>query len=118
MTNVQNSKERRKDPRKPVHIRIKYKIINQFFEDYIKNISLGGIFVATVDPLPVRTRLKVQFTLPNMKNTIRTEGIVVHSIRQSEKDKPQVSGMGIKFSDLDAETKRLVEAYIIQSRAL
>jgi type IV pilus assembly protein PilZ len=113
---AKNAKEKRKHHRKPVHIRIKYKILNQFFEDYIKNISLGGIFVETPDPLPVRTRLKVEFSLPEMEPPIETEGIVVHTIRQSGKPNAPISGMGIKFSDLNEESRRRLEAYITDNK--
>lgn len=106
-------RERRKHERKPVHVRIRYRVVDQFLEDYIKNVSLGGIFVATSDPLPPRTRLKIQFSLPGMKSLLETEGIVVHSVeRRGSKRGAEVSGMGIKFSDLSAEAKKAIETYL------
>jgi len=106
-------RERRKHERKPVHVRIRYRVVDQFLEDYIKNISLGGIFVATSDPLPVRTRLKIQFSLPGMKSLLETEGVVVHTMGGGRgRRSAEVSGMGIKFSDLSPEAKKAIEAYI------
>ncbi len=111
---TQQIKERRRYERKPIHVRIRYKVVDQFLEDYVKNISLGGIFVATSRPLPVRTRLRIQFSLPGMTSVLETEGIVVHTIRKRGKGGAGVSGMGIKFSDLSSEAKKMLEAYVVR----
>jgi uncharacterized protein (TIGR02266 family) len=109
-------KEKRKHLRRPVNILLKYKIVNKFFEDYIKNISLGGIFVETPHPLPVNTQLKVRFSLPEMKRPIETDGIVVHTIQRHATHDPKISGMGIKFSDLDRESRTRLEEYITSAK--
>lgn len=81
MTQTRN--ERRKHPRVPVRIRIQYRVADQFFTDYIQNLSLGGIFVETTDPLPVHTALKVQFSLPSLEEPIVADGVVVHRVEIS-----------------------------------
>ncbi len=115
---TKNAREKRTHPRKPVNILIKYEVVNQFFEDYIKNISLGGIFVETREPLPVHTRLKVRFSLPDMRVPIETTGVVVHSFRPGRVDAPHASGMGIRFSDLTGESRKRLEDYIAGAKTL
>lgn len=104
--------ERRKHPRIPVRICIQYRVADQFFTDYIQNLSLGGIFVETPDPLPVRTALKVQFSLPSLEKPIVADGVVVHRVEIGKGRSKAASGMGIRFSQLDGRNKRALEAYI------
>ena len=109
---TQTRDERRKHPRVPVRIRIQYRVADQFFTDYIQNLSLGGIFVETTDPLPVHTALKVQFSLPSLEKPIVADGVVVHRVEISGGKSRAASGMGIRFSQLDEGSKRTLEAYI------
>lgn len=104
--------ERRKHPRVPVRIRIQYRVADRFFTDYIQNLSMGGIFVETTDPLPVHTALKVQFALPSLEKPIVADGVVVHRVEISGGKSRAASGMGIRFSQLDERSKRTLEAYI------
>jgi len=106
------SVEKRKHPRFPVQIRIQYRAADQFFTDYIQNLSLGGIFVETAEPLPVNTLLKVQFSLPSMDVPVVADGLVVHSVQAGRKKNPAVSGMGIRFSDLDRKSKKALDVYL------
>ena len=108
--------ERRKHPRFPVRIRIEYRAADQFFTDYIQNLSLGGIFVETAEPLPVNTVLKVQFSLPSMRKPIVADGIVVHASQVGRKRDLAAGGMGIRFSDLDQRSKQAVETYLARLR--
>ena len=105
-------RERRKDRRVPARILIKYGKAEQFFTDYIQNISRGGIFVPTYNPLPEGTQLQISFSLPSWDHLIETEGIVVHSIRQTPSRGPLPSGMGIQFQALSKENLRLIDRYV------
>jgi len=104
--------ELRKTPRVPVNILIQYQTPDQFFQDYIKNVSLGGLFIETESPLPVGTKLNIPFSLPEMKNPIITDGIVVHAMKVGKKAKPAAGGMGIRFSDLNNKCKQSLESYL------
>ncbi len=104
--------EKRKEPRVPVRIRIQYETADRFFEDYIRNLSLGGIFIETSKPLPVHTKLKIQLCLPEMKDPLVVDGVVVHTLRVGKQVAPSVSGMGISFSALDNQSRLLLEDYL------
>ncbi len=104
--------EKRKEPRIPVRIRIQYETADKFFEDYIRNLSLGGIFVETSKPLPVHTKLKIQLSLPEMEEPLVVDGVVVHTLRVGREAAQPVNGMGIKFSTLDNQSKQLLEEYL------
>lgn len=109
-----NPNERRKHLRVPTRILIKYRNADQFFTDYIQNISRGGIFVPTHDPLPKDTHLEIAFALPGCDRLILTQGIVVHSILQEDDGSSSMgpSGMGIQFRALDEADQQLIDTYV------
>ena len=114
---AKSGRERRRSGRVPVEIQIQYETADGFFEDYIRNLSLGGIFIETPKPLPMNTKLKVQFSLPDMSAPIVADGVVVHTLRLGQPKNPSVSGMGIRFSELDAASTETLESYL-QARGM
>ena len=106
------NRERRRERRVPVQIQIQYNTVDGFFQDYIRNLSLGGIFIETAKPLPMNTKLRVEFCLPEMVDPITADGIVVHTLHVGRTKNPGVSGMGIRFSELEASSRQMLEAYL------
>ena len=106
------TRERRQHTRVPAKILIKYGNAEQFFTDYIQNISRGGIFVPTYNPLPRGTHLHISFSLPYWDRLIETEGIVVHSIHTNPQIGTLPSGMGVKFQALGKEHLELIDKYV------
>jgi len=104
--------DKRKHKRLPVRIRIQYRTADQFFQDYIQNLSVGGIFIETKNPLSVGTKLQVQFSLPEMEDMITADGMVVHRLHVGRSENPPAGGMGIQFAELDEKSKQLLEEYI------
>ena len=103
--------ERRATARIPLRIQIQYRTAEQFFRDYMLNLSTGGIFIETARPLKVGTRLKIQFCLPRMEKEILADGVVVRRVNVHGKN-PGTGGMGIRFSDLDPKDKSSLDDYI------
>lgn len=76
----------------------------------IGNISEMGIFVRTVEPLPVGTQLTLRFAPPSAADSFVLRGTVqwVNTIRPLS-DNPN-PGMGVRFIDLSADDReRIVE---------
>jgi uncharacterized protein (TIGR02266 family) len=107
-----NPNERRKHLRVPTRILIQYRSADQFFTDYIQNLSRGGIFVPTHDPLPEGTRLEIAFALPGCDRLVTTQGTVVHSIRNANNGNIETSGMGFQFGALNEADQQLIDAYV------
>jgi len=105
-------KERRQHQRVAARILIKYGNAEQFFTDYIQNISRGGIFVPTYNPLPPGTRLDISFSLPGWNRLIETEGVVVHSVQGDPEQGGQPAGMGVRFDKLSEENLELIDKYV------
>ncbi len=99
--------QQREHKRLPVNLLIDYQVLDQFLYDYATNISLGGVFIRSSNPLPVGTKLRVQFSLPGLKDMVTTWGEVAHVVE--DRAKQGYLGMGIRFSDLDAAQKRVID---------
>src|SRR5258707_2271618 len=68
----------------------------------IRDLSLEGVFVCDLDPLPVGS--EIIFTLRAGDQDISLEGVVRHSVDQE--------GMGIQFTKVSPESKRRLRIYI------
>ena len=69
----------RQGKRTPVTLKIKFKseTLEQFIERYAVDVSQGGIFIRTKDPLQVGTQLRFEFQLQDASPLISGEGTVV-----------------------------------------
>ena len=92
---------------------IKRQAISKQFEEELKakvlNISSGGIYVETSNPLPEGTLFEFEFKLPDSKKIIKAKGMVTWVKRKSS-----ISGMGIKFIKISTDNKKAILGYIEQ----
>ena len=106
----------RRDPRVAVDLEVRYRSAQEFKAAYARNISGGGIFINTQEPLPLGHTLQIRFSLPGISRPLVVRGLVVwtnpHPSRSS-----YPSGMGIKFLDLDAETEQLFAGFVKEKLA-
>jgi uncharacterized protein (TIGR02266 family) len=103
--------EQRDEPRAEVEVEVSYRSVQEFLSAYSRNISGGGIFIRTQQPLPLNREAHLRFTLPGIDRTFMVHGLVVwtnpHPSRSSFP-----SGMGIKFMDLDPAAKKIVADFV------
>ena len=95
-----------KDTRGATNLRIKFRSANldEFIDRYAVDISRGGIFIRTREPLSVNSRLKLDFQLLEAQPLLEGEGTVVW-IRQPDPTRPEVTpGMGVRFDKLTPES--------------
>ncbi len=101
----------RQASRAPVTLKIKFKseTLDQFIERYSVDISHGGIFIRTKDPLAVGTSLKFEFQLKDATPLIGGEGTVVWT-REHDPTRSGVSpGMGVRFDKLPSESQKVLD---------
>jgi type IV pilus assembly protein PilZ len=94
--------ERRGSPRAPISLRVEYAKLNAFFADYTKNISHGGTFIRSDDPLPVGTVFMFRLVVPKLPVPIALRGQVMWIKVPGGSSPPGVPeghdpGMGIRF---------------------
>lgn len=103
--------DRRKQLRKQLLVlKIKGEDSKGVFFGYAKTISRGGMFIASVNPRKVGEEFSITFKLPFKDIDIKCRCAVVW-MREYEPHK-QDPGMGIKFMDLDDETRDKIEEWV------
>lgn len=103
--------EKRKDSRAPLKILVDYRSKDLFRSDYASNISGGGIFIQTTNPLPIGTILELQLAFPDIPRLIKITGKVLW-VREYGKEEIAVPGMGIQFLDLKREDKAFIQMLV------
>ena len=105
--------ERREDLRIPVNLRVRYHTGETFAQNYIHNLSCGGVFISTPKPLPLDTEVKLHIIFEDKNIEVKVEGKVVWENTQkgmlSDITKP---GMGIKFSKPSADAQGKIDEII------
>src|SRR5262245_11046209 len=105
-----------KEPRGPVSLRIKFRSasLDQFIERYAADVSRGGIFIRTREPLAVGTQLRFDFQLQDAGPLLAGEGTVVW-IRENDPNRAGVTpGMGVRFDKLTAASQPTLERILAE----
>jgi type IV pilus assembly protein PilZ len=108
--------DRRDEPRAEVDLEVHYRTAQEFLAAYTKNISGGGIFIRTQQPLPLNQNVLLRFTLPGISQRFEVHGVVVWANPASLKSSFP-AGMGIKFLQSDAKEQQMIADFIKQNRA-
>ncbi|MGC8927976.1 MAG: TIGR02266 family protein [Myxococcota bacterium] len=105
--------EKRREDRVEVELKVGYRTIGSFITDYIINISKGGIFINTTKPLPVGTKIRILFSIPDIPFPFDLMGIVrwVNPVGHSSHSLP---GMGIEFLEMEENVRKRIEKFINQ----
>lgn len=107
------STERRRTTRLLLEVELGVHSGSNFFTGLTRDISEGGLFVATHVPLPVGTTLTVTFTLPACP-AIETD-VTVAWVRQAVDGQP---GMGVKFNGLTEEQSALIHRFMAKRESM
>lgn len=104
--------DRRGNLRESIELVVRYQRMNTFFADYAKNISRGGTFVATLEPLPPDTEFLFLLAVPELAEPLQLRAKVMWTTSPQAATKEHPAGMGIQFQYHDAEERRRTEALI------
>jgi type IV pilus assembly protein PilZ len=112
---VDKSKRARRADRLQHELLVAYRTVDGFITDWAVNISRGGIFINTRNPLAVGTTVRLIISLPDTAFPFDLSGRVM---RVNEFDNPanQVPGMGIEFVDVDEEKRARIERFVDRLR--
>jgi len=91
------------------HVRVdvneEFKAIEEYIAEYVTNISQGGVFIRSKNPLPVGTRVTLKFTvILDDLEVVEGEGEVVR--------REPAEGMGVAFTRLSAKSKNLIDEIV------
>jgi uncharacterized protein (TIGR02266 family) len=94
----------REDSRIPCFLPVDYSTKDRVYQDFIHNLSKGGVFIETLAPFRVGQLVSLIFSLPSGQKTFKISGTIV----RTEQD-----GIGVRFSkNLTAYQKELIHSAI------
>ena len=101
--------ERRRFERAPITTQVEFELTNSSsgpsrIRRHMANISTGGLFINTQEPIRAGTRMVVRFELPSNKHRV----IAISRVSYVKKG----TGLGVEFLGLDDEDREEIEAYI------
>jgi hypothetical protein len=76
------------------------------------NMSTGGLFITTSEPIELKARLVLEFLMPATLNSVKVQGESVWSRPWSSQEK-QLQGTGIKFVNLKEPHLGLILDYAL-----
>ncbi|HEY6107216.1 MAG TPA: TIGR02266 family protein, partial [Anaeromyxobacteraceae bacterium] len=107
--------EKRSEPRvlAELNLKLAYGSVDEFIDRYALNISRGGIFVRTLEPQPPGTPVTLNIEIGTGERIIRGRGVVTWTTPPSAPGEPERQpGMGIRFLQLDSESRALVDLVV------
>ena len=72
----QSAMDKRERPRILVSLEITYESGDDFMSSFLSDISGGGVFIGTSNPMGINTRLKVCFHVPGISESLLATGTV------------------------------------------
>jgi Tfp pilus assembly protein PilZ len=84
-----NQLDYREDSRIPCFLPVDYSTRDRVYQDFINNLSNGGVFIETSSPFGIGQGLSLIFSLPSLGKTFKATGTIVRT---------EPDGIGVKFS--------------------
>lgn len=102
-------KEVRTEPRISLSFRVRYHTPEgECFDSRAGGIGGGGMFIESLAPLPVGTRLAMEFSLPeHPEEWLPTRGVVAWICPKAD-HYTFSPGMGVQFTDVDPEVRQRI----------
>ncbi|HEV2352376.1 MAG TPA: PilZ domain-containing protein [Terriglobia bacterium] len=96
--------DKRRQRRAQLITEVKCEALNRDEFLVTRDVSAGGLFVSTKNPLPLKSEVRVAFSLATGSAAISCRGRVVYSM--------QGLGMGIQFADLSEDGRSALEKFV------
>ncbi len=110
---VDDKKERRENPRVQTEIKAFFRDAKEFDNNFIGNISKGGLLVKSERPLAQNTQFTLRFNISGINREFEClcKVMWVQELFDPSKDK-MIPTMGVKFLELSKEDLKLIEEFI------
>lgn len=100
--------DRRNSIRVPARLRVGFKSCGEIRESLMTNMSRGGLFISTPEPLPLGTTLRVQVRIEESNDVIDLQGEVA-SHNAGPGLMSEELGMGVKFIQLSPDEEKALD---------
>lgn len=109
------SKSTRKSERLQHELLVAYRTVDGFITDWAVNISRGGMFINTRNPLALGSVVRLIVSLPDAAFPFDLTGRVIR-VHPNDPESDQVPGMGIEFIDVDEDKRVRLERFVDRLR--
>jgi len=99
-----------------VRIEIMFKEYASFIKVYMPNVTNGGLFIRTDNPLPLDTPIQLRMRLPEETEDIEVDGRVVWTFVKGSKKAFLPKGMGIQFVNMRPEYSHKIKTIVDRFR--
>ncbi len=103
---------RRANPRVLKVLSLTYKDRQSFVKAYTSNVSAGGFFIKTENPLVPGEQFLLKLQLPGVQDPIRIKCDAIWARKREESQAGKPSGMGVKFSEISKKDFKFLKEYI------
>ncbi len=104
-------KPSRKSERLQHELLVAYRTVDGFITDWAVNISHGGVFINTRNPLAIGSVVRLIVSLPGADFPFDLTGRVIR-VQPYDPDGGQVAGMGLEFIDIDDDKRTRLERFV------
>ena len=101
--------DKRDTKRIPLAMEVTYESGDDFRSSFLSDISGGGVFIGTTEPLEPDTRLRICFHIPGFSNSLMVTGTVVWVRDLDSNYKP---GMGVRFDEIEPGDRERLDQYL------
>ena len=91
----------RRFPRFNCMVAVDYDINDWSYQNFVRNISLGGAYIETQDPITIGEIIQMNFSSANLQNHLSVKGKVVRR---------DANGFGVQFEDLEVQQIEMVKS--------
>lgn len=105
--------KKRQRPRVKMQAAVDFHSDNNFFNGFSANISDGGLFVATINLLPLGTEVDLNFTLPSGQH-IEAKGVVRWVREVNDKLPDAFPGLGVQFAGLSDAAQNAINEFLAE----
>ncbi len=98
-------------------ISIRYNLFKDFVQEVSANLSTTGMFIQTSQPREIGSVLEFSFDMGDDFTLLQGSGEVVW-VREKREGPDLPAGMGIRFTELDASSRNVIERMVADHTAL
>lgn len=104
--------DQRDTERHGVRVKVAYAHDSEQYKAYSNDISHGGLFIATSEPLAQDTEFKLVFQLPTGDEPIRAIGRVAWIRSEAGEDPEEPPGFGVEFLKIADAARAEIEQFL------
>jgi len=93
-----------------ISLKVQYRSFDDFKVNYTRNVSRGGMFLLTKASYNVGDTITLHLFVPDFLEAVKIVGEVVH--RQYDENDDSKTGIGIKFIEIEADSKEMLVDYL------